>query len=344
MVDVTGAPNTQRLEAALQNALVQPVAVVQLQRLTAGATKQTWLLDATVRGTPERFVLQTLPPDKLQSSEGAAQRTLSPKQDAQIAQLAREHGVPAPELVLQLDGSQNLGHGQITRYVAGETLAARILRDARYTKARHCLTEQCAQALANTHRMPANKMSFLPTKDTAAQWQDMREQVYASGICHPALEWGLRWIEERLADHTHPAPSPVHGDFRLGNFIVNDAGLAAVIDWELAHLGDPMQDLAWLCLRTWRFGGAGEVAGIGQRHELYAAYERYGGLAVNQARVFFWDMACQMRWAVMCLGMGQGAPGLNPVGVSLEHRLIGRRMAEPLFDMVQLAKTRGDAA
>jgi aminoglycoside phosphotransferase (APT) family kinase protein len=344
MVDASEAPSTQRLEAALQAALRQPVAVVQLRRLTAGATKQTWLLDVNVHGVPQQLVLQTLPPGKLQSSDGATQRTLNPEQDAQITQLARAHGVPAPALVLRLDGSQGLGQGQVTRFVAGETLAPKILRDARYASARQQLTQQCAQALACTHGIPANMASFLPTKDAALQWQDNRSQVDASGLRHPALEWGLRWVEERLADHENPAPSPVHGDFRLGNFIVNQDGLAAVIDWELAHLGDPIQDLAWLCLRTWRFGGPGEVAGIGRRAELFTHYEQAGGQAVDKARVFFWEMACQVRWAVMCLGMGQGLPGADPRSVSLEHRLIGRRMEEPLWDMVQLARTRGDAA
>ena len=333
------------IEAALQGVWGKPVTVTQLQRLTAGATKQTWRLDVAVRGEPQVLILQTLPPSKLQSSEGPQQRTLTPEQDARIAELARQHGVPAPELVLRLDGSQGIGQGQITRFVAGETLAPKILRDARYAVARERMTAQCAQALANIHHIHAAEASFLPTKSAAAQWHDNRAQVDASGVLHPALEWGLRWVEERLAEHANPQPVPVHGDFRLGNFIVSDAGLAAVIDWELAHLGDPMQDLAWLCLRTWRFGGPGEVAGFGQRRELYANYERESGNAIDEKRVFFWEMACQVRWAVMCLGMGLGSgSGVGKVPVSLEHSLIGRRMEEPLWDMIQLAKTRGDAA
>jgi aminoglycoside phosphotransferase (APT) family kinase protein len=249
-------------------------------------------------------------------------------------------------MVLQLDASQGLGHGQISRFVTGETLAPKILRDARYTGARRRLTGQCAQALAAIHHIPVEQARFLPIKDAASQWQDNRAQVDASSLAHPALEWGLRWVEERLGTHGQAAPRVVHGDFRLGNFIVTDDGLAAVIDWELAHLGDPVQDLAWLCLRTWRFGGPNDVAGIGQRSELHAAYERHCGQALDPARLFFWEMACQLRWAVMCLGMGLGlgAPRDASTRVSLEHRLIGRRMEEPLWDMIQLAKTLRDAA
>ncbi len=343
------APDLALLTSALHSALSGPVSVTHLRRLTAGATKQTWLVDVVEHGEVGQLILQILPPAKVESMAGAKQRTLTPEQDTRIMQLAQAQGVPVPALVLKLDTAHGLGHGQITRFVAGETLAPKILRDARYAPARSRLTAQCAQALADTHRIPAADAAFLPRKSAADQWQDNRTQVDASGVRHPALEWGLRWIEEHLAAHVNLRPVPVHGDFRLGNFIVNDDGLAAVIDWELAHLGDAMQDLAWLCLRTWRFGGPGEVGGFGQRSALYAAYERSSGNAVDQNRVFFWEMACQVRWAVMCLGMGRGlgsgsSSGPGSPRVSLEHRLIGRRMEEPLWDMIQLAKTRGDTA
>jgi aminoglycoside phosphotransferase (APT) family kinase protein len=346
VADTTQGHDPARLVAALQNALDQPVVLTRMQRLTAGATKHTWLVDVTVQGKPERFVLQTLPSARLAALDTAAQRTFKPEQDSRISQLARSHGVPVPEIVLQLDASQGLGHGQISRFVAGETLAPKILRDARYAGARQRLTGQCAQALATIHHIPTDQANFLPVKDAASEWQDNRAQVDASGLMHPALEWGLRWVQERLGSYGQVTLHGVHGDFRLGNFIVNDDGLAAVIDWELAHLGDPAQDLAWLCLRTWRFGGPHEVAGFGQRSDLYAAYERHCGKAVDERRLFFWEMACQLRWAVMCLGMGLGlgAPREASTRISLEHRLIGRRMEEPLWDMIQLAKARGDAA
>ena len=327
--------------------LASPVAVSEVQRLTAGATKQTWRVAATVGGVAQQFILQTLPTAKLQALADAPARTLTPEQDSKIMQLAQSHGVPVPSLVLKLAPLHGLGQGQITAFVAGETLAPKLLRDARFEVARQRLTRQCARALAAIHRIPAVQAAFLPTKDATCQWRDNRAQVDASGVRHAALEWGLRWVEERQDDYPNHKPTPVHGDFRLGNFIVDGNGLAAVIDWELAHLGDPMQDLAWLCLRTWRFGGAHEVGGFGQREDLYAEYEQFSGEPVDAQRVFFWEMACQVRWAVMCLGMGRGAPDAPAHSVSLEHRLIGRRMEEPLWDMLQMVKTarlQGDKA
>ena len=353
MTEPAETPRAALLETALIAALGSPVVVTGLQRLTAGATKQTWQVAATVAGKAQLFILQTLPPGRLQARADADRpadanaplrpllqaRTLTPEQDSKIMQLAHAHGVPVPRLVLQLEPRHGLGLGQVTTFVAGETLAPKILREARFDFAREQLTAQCAQALANTHRIPADQVAFLPAKDANQQWQDNRAQVDAHGIRHAALEWGLRWVEERLGEHANQVPTPVHGDFRLGNFIVSEQGLAAVIDWELAHLGEAMQDLAWLCLRTWRFGGSQPVGGFGRREDLYAAYEKFSGKPIDENRVFFWEMACQVRWAVMCLGMGQGAPAAPAPSVSLEHRLIGRRMEEPLWDMLQMVKT-----
>ncbi len=354
MTALADTPDAALLETALSAVLHSPVVVTGLHRLTAGATKQSWQVAAIVAGIPRQFILQTLPPARLQAMATAPARTLTPEQDSNIMQLAHAQGVPVPDLVLQLVPSHNLGQGQITEFVAGETLAAKLLRDPRYEVARQGLTQQCAQALAAFHRIPAAQAAFLPTKDASQQWRDNRAQVDASGIRHAALEWGLRWVEERMGEHTNQLATPVHGDFRLGNFIVNELGLAAVIDWELAHLGDPLLDLAWLCLRTWRFGGTPAVGGFGQREDLYAAYEKFSCKPIDKNRVFFWEMASQVRWAVMCLGMGQGAPAVHgasatsatadrpqapPPTVSLEHRLIGRRMEEPLWDMLQMVKT-----
>ena len=337
VINLSLAPTASLLADALESALFAPVEVAQVQRLTAGATKQTWRVSATVGGAARQFILQTLPP-RLQATVDTPARTLTPEQDSKITQLAHLHGVPVPGLVLKLEPWHGLGHGQITVYVAGETLAPKILREARFEMARQRLTQQSAMALAAIHKIPASQAAFLPTQDAHQQWRNLRAQVDASGLRHAALEWGLRWVQERLDAYAGQVPTPVHGDFRLGNLIVNDEGLAAVIDWELAHRGDPMQDLAWLCLRTWRFGGRPPVGGFGQREDLYADYEQFSGKPVDTRRIFFWEMACQVRWAVMCLGIGQGVPGAPAPGVSLEHRLIGRRMEEPLWDMVQMVK------
>ena len=69
----------------------------------------------------------------------------------------------------------------------------------------------------------------------------------------------------------------MHGDFRHGNLIIGPDGVRAVLDWELAHLGDPMEDLGWICVNSWRFGEIDKpVGGFGTREELFAGYEAAG--------------------------------------------------------------------
>jgi aminoglycoside phosphotransferase (APT) family kinase protein len=254
--------------------------------------------------------------------------------DAKLLRAARRQGVAAPEVLAVFDAQDDLGTGHLTRWVAGETLAPKILKEEKYALARTQLPLDCAQALAAIHAIPSGSASYLKTMDAKAQWQLYRNIVDQHAVKMPALEWGLRWVKDNL-----PPPVPlavVHGDFRLGNLIVDERGLACVIDWELAVLGDPMQDLGWLCLKTWRFGGALPVAGMGEREPFYQAYEKASGHKVDPARVRFWEAFGQVKWAIMCLSMGLGKPDAPPGSVSLEHSVIGRRVEEPLWDLMNL--------
>ena len=152
------------------------------------------------------------------------------------------------------------------------------------------------------------------------------------GHPQPVIELGLRWAEAHRPRRRRSAV--VHGDFRLGNLICAEERIAAVIDWELAVLGDPVQDLGWLCVKTWRFGGPAPVGGMGRREALVAAYERAGGIAVDPEDLRFWEAFGSVKWAIMCVmkGMEHRRTGKR----SLEQLAIGRRMEEPLHDFLEL--------
>ncbi|MET1040820.1 MAG: DUF6285 domain-containing protein, partial [Acidimicrobiales bacterium] len=131
----------------------------------------------------------------------------------------------------------------------------------------------------------------------------------------------------------------VHGDFRHGNLIVGPEGLRAVLDWELAHLGDPLEDLGWLCVRAWRFGGPGPVGGFGEREELYAAYEAAGGRAVDPDVARWWEVLGTLKWGVMCII--QTATHLTGQARSVELAAIGRRVCENEYDLLALIDPDG---
>jgi aminoglycoside phosphotransferase (APT) family kinase protein len=171
-----------------------------------------------------------------------------------------------------------------------------------------------------------------------AQIEHWEEEMERIGEPLPVVEVGLRWLRRNLPEPVEPAL--VHGDFRLGNLIVHGDGLAAVIDWELAHVGDPAEDISWLCIRSWRFGNDElPVAGVGSREDLLDAYEAAGGSRPDPARLRYWEVFGNVKWAAICARQAHD----HMTGVRRSHELasLGRRICEPEWDLLELI---GEAA
>jgi aminoglycoside phosphotransferase (APT) family kinase protein len=225
-------------------------------------------------------------------------------------------------------------------HVDGTSVAPRILRKPEFETARAQLTPQLGEALARIHAIdPATLDGVLPEaggNPAIDQLEEWERQLDELGEPLPAVELGLRWLR---ANAPAPAePRLVHGDFRLGNFIVDERGLAAVIDWELAHLGDPAEDIGWLCIRSWRFGNDNRpVAGLGQLGEFASAYEAAGGDPVDVERVRYWETFGNVKWAVICARQAQD----HMTGVRRSHELasLGRRVCEPEWDLLRLVRS-----
>ena len=337
------APQTVDIAGTLRAALVRHGGadgadgeVRALQRLTGGATKQTWAFDWASHGRTERLVLQQM--TETPAASGRPPK-LSAEEDAALMVVAREHGVPAPALRLVLDPTGPLGRGYVTERVDGETLGRKLVTDAALAPARAVLAHQCGTALAAIHRLPVQLLPFLQVLSPADELRLYVAQLEGLERRHAALAYAVRWVADHLpARWTHAV---VHADFRAGNLIVGPDGLRCVLDWEIARIGDPMQDLGVLCLRTWRFGGALPVGGFGTREDLYAAYEAAGGERIDPERVRFWEVFNNLKWAISCVrrGSARRADG-RPAGIELGA--IGRRLEEPLWDLLGL--TAGAAA
>src|SRR5262249_20768437 len=150
---------------------------------------------------------------------------------------------------------------------------------------------------------------------------------------HPAFELAFRWLRQHLP--TANQRSVVHGDYRIGNVIFGPEGVRAVLDWELAHVGDPMEGLGWICVRSWRFGSDDKpVGGIGERAELFQAYEAAGGMPVEPARVQFWEVLGNLKWAIMTIM--QAKTHLDGHAPSVELASLGRRTAEMELELLDL--------
>lgn len=318
------------LQAALRRHGGGSGEVRNLRRLTGGATKRTWAFDWCDGATPQALILQQSPGPA--TPAGGAPK-LAAAQDAALMIAADAGGVPAPRVRLVLQPQDGLGEGYVTEFVAGETLGRRVVREDAFAGARTRMARQCGEILAAIHRLPTASLPFLQRLSPADELRVYADALERCGVRHPALAYALRWTEENLPQRWEPAL--VHADFRTGNLIVGADGIRCVLDWEIARIGDAMQDLGVLCMRTWRFGGAGEVGGFGTREALYAAYEAASGQRVDPQRVLFWEAFSNLKWAIACARRGSSvrADGRQ---ASLELSAVGRRMEEPLWDFFAL--------
>lgn len=306
--------------------------VTAIEPLSGGASSATYAVDAQRGdGTPWPLILQC-------AATGSVPEGGLPRADqARLQQIAFQAGLPVAEVVRVLTPEDGLGEGFIMARLPGEALAPKWLKLPDYALARAGLTSQCAAVLAHLHRLPLADAAGLklPRGSTAEALARMFANYRRFGVDSPVFDLAFAWLQARLENR--PATTIVHGDFRSGNFLVAPDGLVAVLDWELAHLGDGHEDLGWLCCNAWRFGlWDRPVGGFGQREELYAAYEAAGGAPVNPDRAAWWEMFGTLKWGIACLQLGDDH--VSGRLRTVERAAIGRRVSEVELDLMHLLK------
>jgi aminoglycoside phosphotransferase (APT) family kinase protein len=252
----------------------------------------------------------------------------SMEMEAELLRAADDAGLPVPRLVDARTAAADEPRYLLSVRVEGETSGARIVRDARFDAARGTIAASLGATLAAIHRIEPSTVTALERFDV---WSRCAEELGRLPDPHPVLEYALAWT-----DRHRPEPAAevvVHGDFRLGNLIVSPNGLEAVIDWEGAHIGQPGEDIGWLCMRSWRFGGRHRVAGVGELTELLDAYASSGGQSISAADVLWWEIVGNVRWALGCLAHGAAFLAGER---SVESAVIGRRVDEPEYDLLRL--------
>jgi aminoglycoside phosphotransferase (APT) family kinase protein len=297
--------------------------VTGLKRLSGGASRTTSELDLHAADGATRPLILQQDRGSLPTLSGRAQL------EAELLGAARAAGVPVPEVVAA-GATAGLPAGWlVVERVEGESIPRRILRDPEWADARAVLTGQCGRALAAIHRIDPTAIEGLPSRDPL---DDPCALLDALGEARPALELGVRW----LGIHRPPGrtTTTVHGDFRMGNLLVGANGLRAVLDWELAHAGEPAEDIGWLCAPAWRFGGSGRVGGFGDLGTLLDAYADAGGEPPDQETVHWWEVYATVKWAVVCVL--QASAHLSGRTRSLELAAIGRRVCESEWDLFGL--------
>jgi aminoglycoside phosphotransferase (APT) family kinase protein len=305
-------------------------------KLSGGASKETWTFDIIHPDGNAGAILRRAPPGYAASPSPS--RGVDLDGEAVLMQLAHDAGLPSPRVMHVLTPEDGLGRGFIMARVEGETIARKILRDDEFARARPLLARQIGGIAAGIHGLPRATLPDLRSNTTTAEIGDLTREYRNCDWPRPVFELALRW----LADHD-PGPSRevtlVHGDFRHGNLIIGPDGVRAVLDWELAHFGDPMEDLGWICVNSWRFGEIDKpVGGFGTREDLFAGYEEAGRKA-DPDRVMFWEVMGTLRWGIMCGRMMQRFR--NAHDHPMEQAMIGRRASETEIDLLRLLAPRG---
>ena len=297
----------------------------------------SWAVDGTVDGASRELVVRVSP-----AGRADYEKT---RREFEVLRVAFERGVrcPRPIDVGQFESGADY---LVMSRVRGESNPRQLVTSDQYAGARNRLIEQLAEDLARIHQILPDDVAAAPNMRGPAPGEDPlvyhrreAEAMFRVFLLnpHPAIEWAFRWLDRQIEQLPRPqrAPCVVHGDFRIGNVMYDDEGLTALLDWEGTHIGEPEEDIAWLCTRVWRFGkNELEAGGIAPREEWVHAYEVASALVISRERVATWEVLQNIRWAEIT--MMQARAHLDGHTQSHELAAIGRRTAETELEILRL--------
>ncbi|MCZ6887352.1 MAG: phosphotransferase [Gammaproteobacteria bacterium] len=306
---------------------------IACERLSSGASQETYQIRITDAHGERKLALRR--------AAGGVKTERAPSQpglptEARLFQCAREAGVPEPEIYYVLSDADGMGDGFLMQWLDGETLGARIVRSDALAEARAGLAYQCGEVLARIHAIDLDSTGLRDLLDPLTPHDfvhEMWNRYQEYGTPQPMIDFTARWLLDNLpVDYELGL---VHNDFRNGNVMVTPEGLNAVLDWETAHIGDPMRDLGWICTNSWRFGRTEKpVGGFGTYQDLFAGYQAESGRKVDPDHVKFWEVFGSFWWAVGCLTMAEHYR--SGPDKTVERPGIGRRSSECQVDCVNL--------
>lgn len=322
-----------KLSDCLRRSIPEFQQLVNAERLSGGASQETYRLTILTDQGELLLAMRRAP-----GGTGVEKTAGYPGLDVEALLMKTALGVnvPAPNIHYVLTESDDLGEGFIMEWLDGETLGARIVKIPELDDIRPRLAFECGEVLARIHAIKLES-SGLNKKLLPITPKDHVEQTLARYLefqsPQPMIDYTGRWLLDNLPENYTPAL--VHTDYRNGNIMVSPDGVEAVLDWELAHIGDPMRDLGWICTNSWRFGHSElPVGGFGSYDDFFAGYESVSGVSVDREHVKFWEIFGSFWWAVTCLGMADHYR--NGPDKSIERAAIGRRSSEGQVDCVNL--------
>ena len=323
----------EKLESILSRAFSGFDRLIAAERLSGGASQETYRLNVVINGNEKMFAMRR--------SAGGEFVDPSPGHpglaaEAQLMRSALLAGVPEPEIHYVLDREDDLGDGFVMEWLDGITLGARVVRDSDLDEIRPTFARRSGEVLAKIHAIDLEESGLKAYLDaiTPAEYVEQTWARYRDfETAQPMIDYTGRWLMDNLPGEY--SASLVHNDFRNGNIMFDQQGIVAVLDWEVAHIGDPMRDLGWICTNSWRFGCSDlPVGGFGEYEDLFAGYESVSGKEVDRDRVRWWEVFGSFWWAIGCLGMAEHYR--SGPDKTVERPAIGRRSSECQVDCVNL--------
>ncbi len=290
----------ERLATSLSRTIPDYEKLVSARRLRGAASQETYRVEIETRQGPRTVAMR-----RAAGGVDAGDQAPGPglAVEAELFRIARAAGVPEPEIHHVFSPEEGLGPGFVMEWLEGETVGGRILRAPELDEVRPRLAFQCGEILARIHGIDPTASGLvdrLRTVSTQAYVTEVWERYQTFGTALPMIDYTARWLLEHLPEETEPRL--VHNDFRNGNLMVTPRGIVAVLDWELAHLGDPVRDLGWICTNSWRFGRHElPVGGFGRLGDLLDGYESVSGIRVDPEHVRFWEVFGSFWWGAMSL-------------------------------------------
>jgi len=308
----------------------------EVERLSGGASQETYRIRIETTDGSMLYAMRRAPGGGLAESVDTIEGRAGLAAEALLMASAQAVGVPEPQVLYVLQPADGLGEGFVMQWLEGEALGARIARAPQYAPLREHLAYDCGRILAKIHSVDLVSTGLDQTLEhldpetfVLRMWDRYREYQ----IPAPMIDFAARWLLDNLP--SAPRTTLVHNDFRNGNIMVNESSVVAVLDWEVAHIGDPMRDLGWICTNSWRFGKTEfPVGGFGYYDDLFRGYQDQSGLAVDPQQVKFWEVFGSYWWAVGCLGMAEHFR--TGPDKTVERPAIGRRSSECQIDCVNL--------
>ncbi len=333
---MTDSDFNAKLDAVIRRRVPGCEGLISAERLSGGASQETYRVRARAGYAEKLLAVRRAPGGE---APFTATETAGLPGEALLIRAAKAAGVPEPEVYYVLEAGDGLGDGFLMEWLDGETLGARIVRSPKLDAIRPKLAYECGRILARIHGidLAATGLDRILTRYAPAEVVELQWERYRSfATPQPMIDYTARWLLDNLPPSGPPAL--VHNDFRNGNLMVSPdcpTGVIAVLDWEVAHVGDPMRDLGWICTNSWRFGRSDlPVGGFGHYDDLLAGYESVSGMPVDRDALKFWEVYGSFWWAVGCLGMAEHYR--TGPDRTVERPAIGRRSSECQVDCVNL--------